>query len=161
MEVSSFDLPNLWRVLREGCGGGTGALSQTTWSIVGPVNLHLVLLYVAQGEKINEGFYILLLPAHPTPKGETYFLSYLFYKEESRSQPLLKPLCSLSGKQGKVANTSLLQVQCFVLLQEEGNGSQGNICHFFFEGQEQTLWYVPTFILKKWKKSSLHSSSHV
>lgn len=47
MEVSSFDLPNLQRVLREGCGGGTGALSLPKCSIVGPVNLHLILLYVA------------------------------------------------------------------------------------------------------------------
>lgn len=47
MEVSSFDLSNLRRVVREGCGGGTGALSQPKWSFVGPVNLHLILLYVA------------------------------------------------------------------------------------------------------------------
>lgn len=108
MEVSSFDLPNLQRVLREGCGGGTGALSQTKWSIVGPVNLHLMLLYVAQGEKVNEGFYLLLLPTHPTPKGESYFLSCLFQKEDLRSQPPSQPLCSLSGKQEKVASTCKL-----------------------------------------------------
>lgn len=35
MDVFPFDLPNLWRVPRERCVGGTGAPSQPKWSIVG------------------------------------------------------------------------------------------------------------------------------